>query len=153
MGLVLAIGAVLLAPASVAAPRADFHHASLIPATDCIDPQYHFTVRKFHGIVRDFEGNAMPNITADRHRFQKDDEGDLEPLPKVFATFVTDAEGHFSLPKLRHGIYLVIVHQTRLYWTERVNIKIDRHGSPNALVATMGIRGDCLQSSWKLSDQ
>jgi len=41
------------------------------PATSCVDPGLHFTVRDFRGAVLDEKGKPVPNVRGELFRFRK----------------------------------------------------------------------------------
>lgn len=125
------------------------------PATSCVDPGLHFTVRDFRGAVLDEKGKPVPNVRGELFRFRKSKISSpggpfYDPAPEVFRTFVTDDLGRFRLPKLRRGMYLVVLHAPRGYEAQRVNVKIDRHGVSDELVAKLQLSGSC-GAWWELA--
>ena len=131
---------------------AQVERPTLTLVTSCVDPQYHFTVRNFRGVILDEKGKPVAHVNADLHRFRKIPEysGLFEPSPDVFTSFATDEQGRFSLPNLHRGMYLVVVHPPRLYQIEQLMVKLDRHGVSGGLVARLGLTGNC-NASWELS--
>ena len=131
-----------------------FRVMSALPATSCVDPGLHFTVREFRGTILDVKGSPMPSVngTLFRYRKGKTEEGrpTLEAAPEVFTTFVSDAEGRFRVPKMRYGLYRVYLDAPRGYIALPVNVKVDGHGVSDELIATLGILGTC-QAWWKFA--
>ncbi len=133
----------------MAAPLAK---AAVIPVTSCVDPQYHRNVRQLSGIVLDDQGKGMPNVTGNLYKFKKDSDGYLESSPDVFTSFVTDEMGRFSLPKLRKGIYRVVLRPPKPYWSNQIVVKVERNGSSGGLIAKLGLLGNC-GASWMLPEE
>ena len=136
---------------SLAAPKGRDNPA-LVRVTTCVDPQYHFILREFRGIVLDNAGQGVPHVNGDLYRFKKDFQGDLEPSPDVFASFVADEQGRFSLPKLHKGLYLVVLHPPKSFWSQRVIVKLARNGALEGLIARLTVAGNC-GASWQLPSE